>query len=92
MDKTSKLLRLLLFFGIAIIQLNEIECRITDFKACKLDLFRKGNLRGDPVHTLTNKSIGDNLKHRIKRGITIKSFMNLMFNLNFLAKENLRHV
>merc|ERR1711862_313572 len=76
MTKTSKLLRLLLFFGMAIIRLNEIQCRITDFKACKLDLFRKGNLRGDPVHTLTNESIGDNLKHRIKRGSKIKSVSN----------------
>ena len=72
MDKTSKLLRLLLFFGIAIILLNEVQCRVTDFKACQIDLFR----RGDPVHTLTNKSIGDNLKRRIKRGPKIKGVSN----------------
>ena len=76
MDKTSKFLRLLLFFGIAIILLNEVECRISDFKACKIDLFRRGNLKGDPIHTLTNKSIGDNMKHRIKRGPKIKSVSN----------------
>ena len=76
MDQTSKLLKLFQFFGIAIILLNEVQCRVTDFKACKLDLFRKGNLRGDPVYTLTNKSIGDNLTHRIKRGPKIKSVSN----------------
>ena len=52
------------------------QCKISDFKACKIDLFRRGNLKGDPVHTLTNKSIGDNMKHRIKRGPKIKSVSN----------------
>ena len=76
MGKTSKLLDILLFFGISMFLLNEVECKISDFKACKLDLFRRGNLKGDPVHTLTNKSIGDDMKHRIKRGPKIKSVSN----------------
>ena len=56
--------------------LIEVQGEISGFEACKLKLFRRGYLRGDPVHTLTNESIDEKMRHRIKEGPRIKSVSN----------------
>ena len=54
----------------------KVQCRGFDYDACKLKLFHRGNLRGGPVHTMTDESIGDDMRHRIKKGSRIKSVSN----------------